>query len=162
MAKSEQAAAPILEPFRLERFLPFRLSVLSNRLTRRVARFYGERYRLSAPEWRVMAVLGESGSLSANAVVERTTMDKVRVSRAIAKLMKSDFLTRRSDPGDRRRAVLDLTAKGQITYRHIVPLVQRIEAEILEVLSSDERIALNHALGKIEMQIIEGGVEPDL
>ena len=67
--------------FAIERFLPFRLSVLSNRLTRAVARVYTRRFRLSAPEWRTMAVLGRYGAMSANSVVDRTAMDKVRVSR---------------------------------------------------------------------------------
>src|ERR1700690_1392514 len=86
--------------FDLSSFLPFRLTVLSNRLTRRVARFYGERFKLTAPEWRTIAVLGQHGAMTANAVIQQTTMDKVRVSRAVAKLLKAGYITRVSDPQD--------------------------------------------------------------
>jgi DNA-binding MarR family transcriptional regulator len=147
--------------FELGKYLPFRLTVLSNRLTRKVARFYGERFKLSAPEWRTMAVLGQQGAMSANAVIGQTTMDKVRVSRAVAKLLKANLITRESDPQDRRRAILDLTAAGREIYRQIVPLVQEIETEIIAALSDPERAMLDNALAKIEAYLEHSGISAD-
>ena len=144
--------------FELGKYLPFRLTVLSNRLTRRVAHFYAERFKLSAPEWRTMAVLGQQGAMSANAVISQTTMDKVRVSRAVAKLLKAEFITREADPQDRRRAILALTSAGQEVYRQIVPLVQEVEAEIIAALSGPERAVLDNALAKIEAYLQQSGV----
>lgn len=147
--------------FELGKYLPFRLTVLSNRLTRRVARFYGERFKLSAPEWRTMAVLGQQGAMSANAVISQTTMDKVRVSRAVAKLLKANLITREADPQDRRRAILDLTAAGREIYRQIVPLVQEVETEIIAALSDPERAMLDNALAKIEAYLEQSGISAD-
>lgn len=144
--------------FELGKYLPFRLTVLSNRLTRRVAYFYAERFKLSAPEWRTMAVLGQQGAMSANAVISQTTMDKVRVSRAVAKLLKAGFITREADPQDRRRAILALTPAGQEVYRQIVPLVQEVEAEIVAALSAPERAVLDNALAKIEAYLQQSGI----
>ena len=76
---------------RLERFLPYRLSVLSNRVSQDIARLYSARFNLSITEWRVMAVLGHERGLSANTVAERTAMDKVAVSRAVSALMGKKF-----------------------------------------------------------------------
>lgn len=143
--------------FELGKYLPFRLTVLSNRLTRRVARFYGERFKLTAPEWRTMAVLGQRGAMSANAVIVQTTMDKVRVSRAVAKLLKAGYITREADPQDRRRAILTLTASGMEVYRQIVPLVQEVEAEMLAALSPDDRQGLDAALAQIEAYLDQSG-----
>jgi DNA-binding MarR family transcriptional regulator len=136
--------------FAIERFLPFRLSVLSNRLTRAVARVYTRRFRLSAPEWRTLAVLGRYGAMSANSVVDRTAMDKVRVSRAVARLTTAGHITRRTDPDDRRRAILDLTPQGTGIYQQIVPLVRAVENDIMQTLTADERRALDHAFTKLE------------
>jgi DNA-binding MarR family transcriptional regulator len=144
--------------FELGKYLPFRLTVLSNRLTRRVAHFYAERFKLSAPEWRTMAVLGQQGAMSANAVISQTTMDKVRVSRAVAKLLKTGFITREADPQDRRRAILDLTPAGQEVYRQIVPLVQEVESEMVSALSGPERAMLDNALAKIEAYLQKSGL----
>ena len=43
--------------FRLELFLPYRLSVLANRLSREFARRYQDEFGLSIPEWRVIAAV---------------------------------------------------------------------------------------------------------
>jgi DNA-binding MarR family transcriptional regulator len=137
-------------PLDLERFLPFRLSVLANRLTRAVARVYMQRFHLSAPEWRTMAVLGLYGAMSANSVVERTAMDKVRVSRAVARLLAAGRITRRTDVEDRRRAILDLTGKGRADYEQIVPMVLAVERELLSELGEEERSMLDQIMRKLE------------
>ncbi len=41
----------------LEQFLPYRLSVLSNRVSGNIAKLYGDRYGLAIPEWRVITIL---------------------------------------------------------------------------------------------------------
>jgi DNA-binding MarR family transcriptional regulator len=137
-------------PFDLERFLPFRLSVLGNRVTRAVARAYGPRFQMSAPEWRTLAVLGRYGAMSAQDVGERTAMDKVRVSRAVTRLAGRCCLTRRTDPRDRRRAILDLTEQGRAIYEDIVPLALAVEAELVADLNAAERSALDAAIRKLE------------
>src|SRR5438445_8846163 len=126
---------PLAEPdttpgLELERFLPYRLSVLSNRISTAIARVYVRRFALTVPEWRVMAVLGRFGPMSANAVCERTAMDKVRVSRAVARLIATGRLARRIDAADRRRSVLALTRAGQDIYAEIAPLALAVEARL--------------------------------
>jgi DNA-binding MarR family transcriptional regulator len=134
----------------LEHFAPFRLSVLANRVTRAVARVYSRRFQLSAPEWRTMAVLGRYGAMTANSVVERTAMDKVRVSRAVARLLARGRITRRTDPDDRRRAILDLTAEGRAVHAEVVPMVLAVENDLLAALSPEERTLLDELLRKLE------------
>ena len=68
----------------LDRFMPYRLSVVTNRVSSAIAQHYSQRFDLSIPEWRVIAVLGQSPGLSARQVAQRTAMDKVQVSRAVA------------------------------------------------------------------------------
>jgi DNA-binding MarR family transcriptional regulator len=134
----------------LERFLPYRLSVLTLRISNAIARSYERRFRLSVPEWRVMAVLGRFGPLSANGVGEKTQMDKVRVSRAVTRLVAAGRVSRRIDAADRRRSVLALTASGEAIHREIVPHARRVEARLLAGLSVDERATLDHLLAELE------------
>jgi DNA-binding MarR family transcriptional regulator len=134
----------------LERYLPFRISVLANRVTRAVARVYSHTFQLSAPEWRTMAVLGRYGAMSANSVVEQTAMDKVRVSRAVARLLAHGRVTRRTDPEDRRRAILDLTPEGRAIYVKVVPMVLAVERELLSDLTTEERSLLEQIMRKLE------------
>lgn len=148
----------------LEHFVPFRLSVLANRVTRAVARAYARRFQLSAPEWRTMAVLGRYGAMTANSVVERTAMDKVRVSRAVARLLVHGRITRRTDPDDRRRAILDLTPAGRAVYVAVAPMVMAVESELLAELSAEERTLFDQILRKLERRTaadLHGGDEED-
>ena len=96
----------------LEAFLPYRLSVLSNIVSGRIAKSYAERFSLTVPEWRVMAVLGRFPGLMAGEVTERTAMDKVQVSRAVARLLKTKRIERRVVDGDRRARHLFLTGEA--------------------------------------------------
>lgn len=146
--------------FVIERFVPFRLSVLANRMTRAVAGVYARRFNVSAPEWRTLAVLGRFGAMTANSVVERTAMDKVRVSRAVTRLLELGYITRRTDPLDRRRAILDLTASGQNVYKQIVPRALAVETELLQALDPAERAAFEAAISKLESRVT-GPVEED-
>src|SRR6185369_13164955 len=96
----------------LEKFLPYRLSVLSNTVSSAIAAAYFMNFGLTIPEWRVMAVLAANPGLSAAEVTARTAMDKVAVSRAVATLLAAGRLQRTTAPADRRRTHLALTGAG--------------------------------------------------
>jgi DNA-binding MarR family transcriptional regulator len=128
-------------------------------MTRAVARIYMKRHKLSAPDWRTLAVLGRFGAMSANSVVDRTAMDKVRVSRSVSRLLLLGLITRRTDPEDRRRAILDLTPVGLGVFRQIVPQALAVEEELLATLNAEERAALDAALTKLESRIAVSAVE---
>lgn len=133
----------------LEAFLPYRLSVLANRISSAIARDYQSRFGLRVPEWRVMAVLGRFGADTAKGLCERTAMDKVTVSRATTSLLSKQYLDRTSDPDDRRRTIFNLTPAGRGIHDQIVPLARTHEAELLAGLSSAERSQLDRILGKL-------------
>lgn len=133
----------------LERFLPYRLSVLSNTVSQAIAAMYGERFNLNVTQWRVIAVLGRYANLSAVEVAERTRMDKVAVSRAVAELIDAGRLDRSTDSGDRRRSVLNLSKAGRGVYEEIAPLALACEARLQSVLTAAERAMLERILDKL-------------
>ena len=107
---------------RLEDFLPYRLSVLSNTVSTTVARAYDKRFNVSIPEWRVIAIVGRFPGLSAVEVAERTLMDKVAVSRAVTKLIKNGRIDRDFADADKRRSILNLSEDGKILHDEIAEL----------------------------------------
>jgi DNA-binding MarR family transcriptional regulator len=134
----------------LEEFLPYRLSVLSNTVSRALARLYEQRFGLSVAEWRVMAVLARFGPLSANAVCDRTAMDKVQVSRAVARAVAGGMIDRAVDLVDRRRSVLTLTARGRLTHDEVVPLAADLQEHLLGALLPGEPAALFDILARLQ------------
>ena len=138
-------------PLELERFLPYRLSILSNRISQQIAREYQDRFDLSMTEWRVMAVLAryDGEELSASAVAARTEMDKVAVSRALSGLIAAKRVARRAHAGDRRRSVLRLTAAGWKVHDAVAPLARAHERRLLARLGAEERAVLERVLDKL-------------
>ncbi len=137
---------------KLERFVPYRLSVLTNTISRALAHGYAERFGLTIPQWRIVAVLGHDPDLSAVEVAKRTVMDKVSVSRAVTALESDGRLIRRVDSSDRRRSLLRLSAAGRALYREIVPLARNYEMRLLSTLTASERSAFNDLLTRLTHQ----------
>lgn len=134
----------------LKNFLPYRLSVLSNRISSAIAREYSQRFGLGVTEWRVMAVLGRNRGLSANQVAQRTAMDKVAVSRAVASLIEAGRLLREFDDNDRRRSVLRLSDAGYAVYDEVAPLALEFENHVLGGMSANERDLLFGLLDRLD------------
>ena len=134
----------------LEHFLPYRLSVLSNRISQSIARIYQQRFGLDVTEWRIMAVLGRYPDLSAVEVAERTAMDKVAISRAVARLLERGLLTRDVHGDDRRRSVLALSADGVAVYDEVAPMALDYEKRLLAGLADEERECLDRVLSRLD------------
>lgn len=144
-----EQAQPEHAPLELERFLPYRLSVLSNTISQAIADDYQRRFDLGVTEWRVMAVLGRFESLSAREVAERTAMDKVAVSRALARLVEAGRVDRATHDGDKRRSVLNLTEAGWVIHDQVAPMARAREQEVLARLSAEERAWLERILDRL-------------
>jgi DNA-binding MarR family transcriptional regulator len=139
--------------FDLQKFLPYRLSLLTNTVSQGIAALYRDRYAISIVEWRIVAVLGRFPGLTASEVVERTAMDKVAVHRAVKTLMARRLLQRDTDPDDRRRQRLCLTpAQGQTLLSEVVPQALGYESRLLEALDATERETLELILEKLQRQ----------
>ena len=147
---------------RLDEFVPYRLSVLTNTVSSAIAGAYAERFGLSIPEWRVMAVLALEPGLSAASVAERTAMDKVAVSRAVSNLLRTRRVVRGFANADRRRSVLRLSTEGEGVYGRVVPFARRYEQRLLADLSGEQREQLRFLLDHLhERAIALGPVRPE-
>lgn len=139
--------------FDLEGFLPYLLSVASNRVSRLFAGRYSEAFGLSIPEWRALAVIGHANARdarpTASEVAQRSGMDKAKVSRAVGGLAKRGLIARGVAGEDRRQQPLSLSAQGRAVHRGVVPLARALEAELLAGFSPEERALLRRVLAEL-------------
>lgn len=145
------SALPALD---LEHFLPYRLSVISNTVSTALAGAYARRFGLSIPQWRVIAVLARSPGISAASVAERTAMDKVAVSRAVAGLVGSGRVRRVLAESDRRRSILTLTARGRDVYMRIVPYALEYERRLLSELAPAEQSLFSTLVARLQKRAV--------
>jgi DNA-binding MarR family transcriptional regulator len=133
----------------LQEFIPYKLAVVANRLSQSIGSLFEKKYGIQIPEWRILMALHSCGPLAPNEVVEHTSMDKGRVSRAQRRLVELDLIAARDDPRDGRRLVLFLTRKGAGMCEAIIPAARETEAWFLSVLPAGERRALDKALSRL-------------
>ena len=133
----------------LERFMPYQLARLSSTVSTTIARAYDKEFGLSIPEWRVIAILGRFPGLSAVEVAEQTFLDKVAVSRAVTKLIKSGRIDRQFADADRRRSILNLSARGREVHDGVAKLALKFEDDLLEGLDEADVEQFNAVMDKL-------------
>jgi len=133
----------------LERFMPYRLSILSNRISGIIAETYKDKFALSITEWRIMAVLGEYPGASADEVSIKIQIEKSIVSRALQKLLARNLVNREVDDSDRRRQNLKLTKTGTDIYQQVVPVSYDYEDKLQECFNEKERIVFNRLVDRL-------------
>jgi DNA-binding MarR family transcriptional regulator len=148
MASAKRKPTPA-ELLVLEDFLPYRLSILSNRVSRAIAARYAKAFDLTIPEWRIIAVLGRRPGLTAKEVAEATEMDKVAVSRAVARLIAARRVRASADKEDARRQRLSLTAHGEDVHAQIAPIALASEQKLVSALDLRERAQLDDLLDRL-------------
>jgi DNA-binding MarR family transcriptional regulator len=133
----------------LKRFFPYRVAVLAESVSQSLAQVYAERFGLTRDEWRVLAVLAEVGTAKTTDVIESTTLDKMRVSRAVTRMEEAELVERQPNPEDGRGWLLRLRPAGRSLFHKVVPVVTARERFLLDALSPEEFEVLDRALDKL-------------
>ena len=71
----------------LEAFLPYKLSRAAELVSLRFARIYKDHAGLTRPEWRILATLGQYGTLTAKAIGAHSSMHKTKVSLCVPSIV---------------------------------------------------------------------------
>jgi DNA-binding MarR family transcriptional regulator len=137
------------KPLNLDTFLPYRLSVTSNKISGIIADTYKDKFAISITEWRIMAVLGSNPGSSADEVSAKTQIEKSILSRAISKLLQRKLIEREFDEEDRRRSILTLSSTGVSVYNEVVPISYDYEQRFLACFSDEEQQQFRHLLDRL-------------
>lgn len=124
--------------FNLSEFLPYRLAVLSERISKRLSLVYGERYGLTVPEWRVIVHLSRCHRVSVREIHNCVNLEKPRVSRAVTKLEAAGLVTKQAGREDHRLVEISLTKEGWEVLDGIVPDALEIERRLTAALGGEE------------------------
>ncbi|MEO0972255.1 MAG: MarR family winged helix-turn-helix transcriptional regulator [Pseudomonadota bacterium] len=136
--------------FDLEMFIPYRLYQATENASQAFRAVYSELYGLSRAEWRVLFNVAQYGPISAQEIVQRTYLDKTRISRAVQKLIENKWLKRRNDPSDRRRQTLELAARGRTVVDELSVLAEQHNRKIIDIIGAEKARELLAVLEQIE------------
>ncbi|MEM1362352.1 MAG: MarR family winged helix-turn-helix transcriptional regulator [Pseudomonadota bacterium] len=138
-----------IEEFDLLAFLPYRLAVLSERVSRRLSAEYARLHGLSVAEWRVMVHLLSFQEVSIREICDYANLDKPKASRAVARLEQNGWVRKKSAEGDGRLVAISLTEEGHKVMEDIIPAAKDVERNLLEALSPADHIHLGEIVEKL-------------
>ncbi len=141
--------------FSLEAFFPYQARIFYTHVTSSVSKVYEDLYGMTPAEWRVLAILGPGQQLTANEIAERSSIDKVAVSRAVQRLLDRAWLVSTSDLSDGRRKNLRLATTGTEVYFDLVARVLEVEQSLLAPLTPEEVRELDRLMRKVRTGALE-------
>lgn len=132
---------------KLDEYLPYRLAVASAWVSRLISKTYEQRFSLTIPQWRIIAILGDEGPMSQHQVSYRSTMDKIATHRAASALKEKGIIIT-TDAQDRRYKIIELTSHGRKVFEEVAPLALELEQEVL-------KLARVNDLRKLERDLLD-------
>jgi len=143
------------ELLHLGKYFPYHLAITADIVSGELAAILHQSTRLSMTEWRVMAVIGSFAPLSTKTVAAYTTINKVRVSRAVSRLAQLGYVKREIDPMDNRLLRLDFSPKGRALFDAIGKQAIAWEKALLESFSDEEIGLVVALLARLRARVVE-------
>jgi DNA-binding MarR family transcriptional regulator len=151
--------------YQLSNSLPYllaRLGVRMGDLFTRVIR----KEKLTLPMYRVLAALSEERRpLRLGEIVARTSVDQSTLSRLVAEMERSGWLTRERPQDNQRSLQIALTPRGAELASRLMPIAAYYEEVVADTLSARETTALKALLvqlygnlDRLERQVESGTV----
>lgn len=99
--------------------------------------------------YHVLASLADDGEAVQATLADRIVLDRSDLVTLLDELEALDYVVRRTDPADRRRKIVAITATGEKQLVAMDQLIYAAEAELLEPLSASERKTLLELLDRL-------------
>jgi DNA-binding MarR family transcriptional regulator len=129
---------------------------LANRLTRSLKRAFDARladYGLTAATWCAMMALAENGPLGQKRLSVILALEHPTVTRTVDRLVEKGLVVRRSDPSDRRQAIVALTVAGEALHGRLAEIGSCFMHWVTRSLSDDEVRQFKRWLVEINNQV---------
>lgn len=120
----------------MPKFVDGYLSYLLAAASERVSREFHKQlrpYGLSVANWRVLATLSDGDSLSVGALARIVLFQQPTLTKQLARMARARLVELRTDPADRRRTLVRISAEGRKKVR---PLLARAKAHERACLAS--------------------------
>jgi DNA-binding MarR family transcriptional regulator len=110
---------------------------------------------VSQIELKVMMALSGEGALAGHDLVEIMGLPAMNVSRALAALKQRGWIEDATDPDNRRRRPVRLSAAGRSAYEQLLPAVEQVAEALLGSLTARQRREFGALSDKIIAAMIE-------
>jgi len=105
--------------------------------------------QLTTAQFAVLCAIRDAGACSLSDIGRAVVMDPATTRGIVTRLFERKLAVLKSDKVDKRRVVVDLTAKGRKLLSGIIPYAMQITEATLSPLNTSERMALLYLLRKL-------------
>lgn len=148
---------PEAAALQLDTFLPYRLAVLAS-LTAQALSVIHAAHRLTHAEWLILAAIAEQPRTTAKAIGATFHMQKAKVSRGVAALLRRKLINSALHRRDRRLVELQLTPEGGAIYQECAKAVAEFATGLESALERGDRAALVRGLDRLAKAAMALGV----
>ena len=142
----------------VDHFLTTFMSQVVLALRRSITLPYAEKFGLTVPEWRLLSLLAHAKRLPFAELVLQSTSDKALVSRTVRLLEKRGFVVIESEGNTpRKRLTCSISSQGEALHSQVIPLARRSQAEVIRVMTPEERRVVFHALKRVQLSCLQNG-----
>jgi DNA-binding MarR family transcriptional regulator len=93
-----------------------------------------------------LKLLSEDGPASQRGLTEALRLDPSNVVGLLNELEERELITRRRDPADRRRHIVEMSPRGEAELCRAYTRIRLVEDDLLSALSAEEKTTLYHLL----------------
>lgn len=138
-----------------QELITFRVSVLSQLLSRVVESSVSQELGLSSRQWRVLVMLQRLGPSTSGQVATATHLDHSQVSRASHELVEKGLIAMDNDQVDRRKQRLSVSAQGLEVLQRGIGGSQSRQTRLRQALSDEEYEVFSKALAALSAEAKE-------
>ena len=142
----------------LERFLTYRLHLISKLTDKASSDAYMNELGLPVGAARCLAAIGSFAPLSIKELATHANLNKAQASRATQALLAQGYVFKEDNEQDARGVVITLTPSGQAIWQQIMQILERRNKEVFGGLTEKER----QQLGTILDKLIKANIQPSL
>lgn len=148
---TDEVSAPMTDDAEqsvITELISYRLSRVSNSLSRSAGLRYRRGYGVSLAEWRTLALLGAEPNMTVNKLARRAGLDKAQMSRVVSGLSDRGLVAKSLGP--RRATHLSLTEHGAETYEGLIGEANARDRRLQRHLGPRDLRAFERALDTLD------------
>jgi DNA-binding MarR family transcriptional regulator len=117
-------------------------------------------YRLTSPQWGVLALLAEEDGVMLGALSRRRGIDAPTITGIVKRLERSGLVERRLDGQDRRIVRVCLTAEGRSCCERLAEVVGAFAERLVQGLSEADHLHLQQELQLLLSNVVAVAPKP--
>ena len=146
--KLKRAGRGDADSFKLDRHIFYLFGQIYGRRDQQLAKSL-RAFRISVPQYRVLAALTDLGSCTINRLSDLTVVDRTTLSRTLDRMEKNGLVARKRVEADKRSYEIRLTAGGHAMFRRIWPVLDYHNTRAVAGLSRRELVRLRQTIDKM-------------